>query len=99
MQAALVPEVVARLRHPKRPGLAIDWTMFDAVLPGGRRVRYQVLRIAVPRRGRALPLLQAACAGWLGIADANGPAGDDDELIELVAVVHQDVVEPFDPKF
>ena len=34
--------------------------MFDAVLPSGRRVRYQVLRITVPRRGRALPLLQVA---------------------------------------
>jgi len=60
VQAALVPEVVARLRWPKRLGLAIDWTMFDAVLPAGRRVRYQVLRIAIPRRGRALPLLQVA---------------------------------------
>ena len=57
-QAALVPEVVARLGHPKRLGLAIDWTMFDAALPSGRRVRYQVLRVAIPRRGRALPLLQ-----------------------------------------
>jgi Transposase DDE domain len=60
VQAALVPEVVARLGCPKRLGLAVDWTMFDAVLPGGRRVRYQVLRVAVPRRGRALPLLQVA---------------------------------------
>ena len=60
VQAALVPEVTARLGYPKRLGLAIDWTMFDAVLPGGRRVRSQVLRIAVPRRGRALPLLQLA---------------------------------------
>ncbi len=37
--------------------------MFDTIPPGGgrtqgRRVRYQVLRIAVPRRGRALPLLE-----------------------------------------
>ena len=60
VQAALVPEVVARLGSPKRLGLAIDWTMFDVTLPGGRRVRYQVLRVAVPRRGRALPLLQVA---------------------------------------
>jgi hypothetical protein len=59
-QAAFVPEVLARLRYPKRLGLAIDWTMFDAVLPSGRRRRYQVLRIAAPRRGRALPLLQVA---------------------------------------
>ena len=41
-------------------GLAIDWTMFDTILPSGQRVRYQVLRIAVPRKGRALPLLQLA---------------------------------------
>ena len=60
VQAALAPEVVARLGSPKRLGLAIDWTMFDAVLPGGRRVRYQVLRVAIPRCGRALPLLQVA---------------------------------------
>ncbi len=60
VQAALVPEVVVRLGYPKRLGLAIDWTMFDVTLPGGRRIRYQVLRIAIPRRGRALPLLQVA---------------------------------------
>ena len=60
IQVALVPEVAARLGYPKRLGLAVDWTMFDAGLPGGRRVRYQVLRIAIPRRGRALPLLQVA---------------------------------------
>jgi hypothetical protein len=41
-------------------GLAIDWTMFDTVLPSGEKMRYQVLRIAVPRKGRALPLLQLA---------------------------------------
>jgi hypothetical protein len=41
-------------------GLAIDWTMFDTTLPSGSRMRYQVLRIAVPRKGRALPLLQLA---------------------------------------
>jgi hypothetical protein len=60
VQAALVPEVVARLGDPQRVGLAIDWTMFDTHLPTGRRVRYQVLRIAIPRRGRALLLLQVA---------------------------------------
>ena len=60
VQAALVPQVVARLGRPRRLGLAVDWTMFDVRLPTGRRVRYQVLRVAVPRRGRALPLLQVA---------------------------------------
>ena len=34
VQAALVAEVAARLGCPKRLGLTIDWTMFDAVLPG-----------------------------------------------------------------
>ena len=34
--------------------------MFDTTLPSGKRMRYQVLRIAVPRKGRALPLVQLA---------------------------------------
>lgn len=29
-------------------------------MPSGQRIRYQVLRIAIPRKGRALPLLQLA---------------------------------------
>lgn len=57
-QVAFVPHAVARLGFPRWLGLAIDWTMFDTTLPSGERMRYQVLRIAVPRRGRALPLLQ-----------------------------------------
>ncbi len=60
VQVAFVPHVVARLGHPRLVGLAIDWTMFDTTLPSGERMRYQVLRIAVPRKGRALPLLQSA---------------------------------------
>jgi hypothetical protein len=32
--------------------------MFNVVVPSGERIRYQMLRIAIPRRGRALPLLQ-----------------------------------------
>lgn len=60
VQMALVPYTVARLGYPRLLGLAIDWTMFDTLLPSGRRMRYQVLRIAVPRKGRALPLLQLA---------------------------------------
>ncbi|HEX2185428.1 MAG TPA: hypothetical protein VHN78_07970 [Chloroflexota bacterium] len=58
VQLAFVPHAVARLGFPRLVGLAIDWTMFDAALPSGEKVRYQVLRIAVPRKGRALPLLQ-----------------------------------------
>jgi hypothetical protein len=60
VQLALVPATIAQLGRPRRLGLAVDWTMFDTVLPSGERLRYQVLRIAVPRRGRALPLLQLA---------------------------------------
>ncbi len=60
VQLAFVPHVLARLGYPRLVGLAIDWTMFDTILPSGERMRYQLLRIAVPRRGRALPLLQLA---------------------------------------
>lgn len=58
LHLALIPATIAALGPPRILGLAIDWTFFDSVLPSGRRIRYQVLRIAVPRRGRALPLLQ-----------------------------------------
>lgn len=60
VQLALVPHTIACLGFPRLLGLAIDWTFFDTTLPSGRRMRYQVLRIAVPRKGRALPLLQLA---------------------------------------
>ncbi len=60
VQMALVSYTIARLGFPRLLGLAIDWTMFDTVLPSGERMRYQVLRVAVPRKGRALPLLQLA---------------------------------------
>jgi hypothetical protein len=60
VQLAFVPHVLARLGHPRLVGLAIDWTFFDTTLPSGERMRYQVLRIAVPRKGRALPFLQLA---------------------------------------
>jgi Transposase DDE domain len=60
VQMAFVAHTVARLGYPRLLGLAIDWTFFDTRLPSGRSMRYQVLRIAVPRKGRALPLLQLA---------------------------------------
>jgi hypothetical protein len=60
VQLALVAHTIARLGFPRLLGLAIDWTMFDTILPSGKRMRYQVLRIAMPRKGRALPLLQLA---------------------------------------
>jgi hypothetical protein len=60
VQLALLSHTIFRLGYPGWVGLAIDWTMFDTVLPSGERMRYQVLRIAIPRKGRALPLLQLA---------------------------------------
>lgn len=60
VQVAFAPYTIARLGFPRLLALAIDWTMFDTILPSGKRLRYQVLRIAVPRKGRALPLLQLA---------------------------------------
>ena len=57
-QCAFIPHTVARLGYPRRLGLAVDWTMWDSRDLHGHKVRYQLLRIAVPRRGRALPLLQ-----------------------------------------
>ena len=39
IQMAFVPHTVARLGHPRLLGLAIDWTMFDATLPSGERIR------------------------------------------------------------
>ncbi len=60
VQLAFVPHVVARLGYPRLVGLAVDWTMFDTTVPSGERMRYQVLRIAVPRKGRALPLFHSA---------------------------------------
>lgn len=65
VQCALIPAIIARLGCPRWLGLIVDWTKFDTVLPGGgrtrgRRIHYQILRIAIPRRGRALPLLDLA---------------------------------------
>ena len=81
VQAAVVPHTVARLGCPRRLGLAVDWTLFDAVLPSGRRVRSQVLRVAVPRRGRALPLLQLAY-------DSRAlPAGTSQNQLEEAALL------------
>lgn len=58
VQCAFIPHTVARLGYPQRLGLAVDWTMWDSRDLHGQKVRYQLLRIAIPRRGRALPLLQ-----------------------------------------
>lgn len=60
LQTTLIAHTVGCLGAPRWLGLAMDWTMFDTTLPSGERRRYQVLRIAIPRKGRALPLLQLA---------------------------------------
>lgn len=60
VQVACISHTVAALGHPRLLGLAVDWTMFDTLLPSGVRARYQVLRVAIPRRGRAIPVLQLA---------------------------------------
>jgi hypothetical protein len=60
LQVAFIPTVLAQLGSPGVIGLVLDWTSFDAKLlglNGGGRRPYQVLTIAIPRRGRALPLL------------------------------------------
>jgi hypothetical protein len=81
LQLALIPTTIAGLGYPRLLGLAIDWTFFDSVLPSGRRIRYQVLRIAVPRRGRALPLLQ------LAYDRDNLPAGQSQNQLEEAALL------------
>src|SRR3954447_18974796 len=82
-QIAFVPHLVARLGFPRLLGLAIDWTMFDTTLPSGKRMRYQVLRIAIPRKGRALPLLQLAYYD----RDALSPTKSQNQLLEQDALL------------
>jgi Transposase DDE domain len=85
VQMALVPYTIACLDFPRFLGLAIDWTMFNTTLPSGKQMRYQVLRIAVPRKGRALPLLQLAYD-----RDTLSPNKSQNQLLEqdaLLAVV------------
>lgn len=60
LQAAAIPYALSGLGLGRRIGLAIDWTLFDVLTPAGRRVHFQVLRIAVPWDGRAVPLMQVA---------------------------------------
>src|SRR5438045_146383 len=51
VQTAMLPHTLAALAPVRWLGLAIDWTMWDVTLPTGERIRYQVLRIAVPLHG------------------------------------------------
>ena len=39
VQLALVAHTIARLGFPRLLGLAIDWAMFDTILPSGKRMR------------------------------------------------------------
>jgi hypothetical protein len=93
-QVAFVPHVVARLGFPRLLGLAIDWTMFDTTLPSGSRMRYQVLRIAVPRRGRALPLLQLAYDRDALPANKSQNQLEQEALLAVLGALPSGVVRP-----
>lgn len=81
VQCAFIPAILARLGYPHQVGLAVDWTMWDSRDLHGQRVRYQLLRIAIPRRGRALPLLQVVYN-----RDAL-PAGQSQNQLEEAAIL------------
>jgi Transposase DDE domain len=81
IQVALIPTTIAALGRPRILGLAIDWTYFESTLPTGAHIRYQVLRIAVPRRGRAVPLLHLAY-DWDDL-----PAGQSQNQLEEAALL------------
>ena len=55
IQIAFLPYTLARLGLPRRIGLTIDWTYFDAP-----SFRVQILKIGIARHGRVIPLLQVA---------------------------------------
>jgi hypothetical protein len=61
-------------------------------LPSGKRIRYQVfLRIAVPRKGRALPLLQLAYDRDRLPADKSQNQLEQDALLAVVRALPSDV--------
>jgi hypothetical protein len=91
IQIAFVPHVLGRLGFPRWLGLAIDWTMFNTTLPSGKRMRYQVLRIAVPRKGRALPLLQLAYDRDALPANKSQNQLEQDALLAVVRALPSDV--------
>ncbi len=65
--------------------------MFDTTLPSGRRMRYQVLRIAVPRKGRALPLLQLAYDRDDLSPNKSQNQIEQDALLAVVGALPEDV--------
>jgi hypothetical protein len=87
IQTALIPHTIAALGRVRWLGLAIDWTMWDITLPTGERIRYQVLRIAVPLHGRALPLLQLAYDRDHLPADASQNQLEERALAAVVAAL------------
>lgn len=91
VQLALVRHTVARLGYPRWLGLAINWTMFDTTLPSGEGLRYQVLRIAVPRKGRALPLLQLAYDRDCLPGDRSQNQLEQDALLAVVRALPEGV--------
>ena len=91
VQLALVCHTIFRLGYPRWVGLAVDWTMFDTTLPSGKRMRYQVLRIAIPRRGRALPLLQLAYDRDRLPADKSQNQLEQEALLAVVEALPEDV--------
>jgi len=81
VQVDLIPTTITALRRPRLLGFAIDWTYFDTTAPTGVHIRYQVLRIAIPRRGRALPLVQ------LAYDRDDLPAGQSQNQLEETALL------------
>ncbi len=39
IQLAMLAATIAHVGHPRWRGLAIDWTMFDTMMPTGQRIR------------------------------------------------------------
>ena len=60
LQVAVLPHPVAARGRPRRRGRALDGTRFDPVRPAGVRARDQGWRVALPRRGRASPVVPLA---------------------------------------
>lgn len=52
VQLAFVAHTLARVGFPRLVGLAVDWTMFDTLMPSGQRIRYP-RSCASPSRARA----------------------------------------------
>ncbi len=59
-QPAVLPRLLARLGSPGTVLQSLDWAFFTVTTIRGRRIAYQMLRVAIPWKGRALPVLQVA---------------------------------------